>query len=70
MSISLHNTKAILRSLINSAPTGLTVADLERDFANQEGRRIPFVELGYNRLHSFLQSIDDTLTVINITIVK
>lgn len=60
---SLQNIKATLRSLINSKNRGMTLSDLERDYMNMEGRQIPFVELGYTRLETFLGSLTDTLVV-------
>lgn len=63
--VNLQNTKTILRSLINSAPYGLSIADLDREYHLEAGRRIPFAELGYSRLHDFLRSLNDTLLVRN-----
>lgn len=61
--VNLQNTKTILRSLINSAPYGFSIDDLDREYQLEAGRSIPYVDLGYSRLYDFLRSINDTLTV-------
>lgn len=59
----MSNLKVVLRSLINSAPHGFTIEDLDRDYQVAEGKRIPFVALGYSRLYDLLVSMKDTLIV-------
>lgn len=60
---SLQNTKAILKSLVVSQQGGLTIQQLDRDYKELQSCPIPFVELGFSRLETFLRSINDTLLV-------
>jgi len=62
-SYPLDDIKKVLRALIISCPHGLTVEQLDRDFSEMEGTKIPFYDYGFNSLESFLQSIPDTLLV-------
>lgn len=59
----LSKTKAVLRSLVVSAPQEITTPQLAADYESLEGQCIPFVQLGYQRLEHFLESISDTLLV-------
>ncbi|XP_037916613.1 tudor domain-containing protein 5-like isoform X2 [Hermetia illucens] len=59
----LEETKSVLKSLIISCPHGMTVERLNRDYREMEGRPIPYSQLGYNKLETFLRAITDTLIV-------
>lgn len=61
--VTLQKTKIILRSLINSTMRVMTAQDLDFDHQQSEGRPIPYVELGYRSLESFLITLNDTLIV-------
>lgn len=65
MDDELKTVKKVLKSLIVSvsAPSGLPIRTLNKDFAEIEGRPIPFKQFGYQNLLDFLYSIRDTLTV-------
>lgn len=60
---SLQNIKAVLKSLVISQQGGLTIKQLNRDYQDLETCPIPFVQLGYSKLETFLRSINDTLIV-------
>lgn len=45
--IRLQVTKNV-RALLISAPNGLTVAEIQRDYNNMIGKPLPFREMGYN----------------------
>ena len=55
--------KFILRGLLISSPHAVTVDQLERDFKLQEGRNVPFCDLGYPSFMKYLESIPDTVVV-------
>lgn len=61
----LVKTKAILRSLLVSNPDGIMNIDkLCFDYLKYEGKaRIPYEELGYETLKTFLLSMPDILKV-------
>lgn len=59
----LATTKTLLKSLVISSPENLTVDKLEKDYKLREGKEIPYQQLGYPNLKSFLYSIPDTLSV-------
>ena len=58
-----EDLKMILRDLLISSPHAITVDQLERDFILQEGRNVPFRELGYPSFMKYLESIPDTVVV-------
>jgi hypothetical protein len=55
--------KILMRGLVISSPHAITVDQLERDFLQQEGRNVPFRELGYPSFMNYLESIPDTVVV-------
>ncbi|XP_019865537.2 uncharacterized protein LOC109594737 isoform X2 [Aethina tumida] len=58
-----QDTKTIIRSLLTSSPSVITIENLIFDHKNTIGRDIPFQQLGYNSLEHFLKSIPDTVVV-------
>lgn len=63
MDQELQMVKNVLKSLLIVVPHGMTVAQLEKDFWEMEGRAIPFRRFSFNSLLEFLNSIPDTLFV-------
>nr|CAD7393929.1 unnamed protein product [Timema cristinae] len=61
----LSNVKALLRGLLISSTKAMTIDALKRDFKQEEGRDIPFLQLGYSSLNAFLKSIPDTLKLVD-----
>ncbi|CAG2064722.1 unnamed protein product, partial [Timema podura] len=61
----LSNVKALLRGLLISSTKAMTIDTLKRDFKEEEGRDIPFQQLGYQSLNAFLESIPDTLKLVD-----
>lgn len=59
----LEKTKLIIRSLVVSGKRDMTIDDLRRYYHESEGKEIPFHELGFPNLHSFLKSMPDVLRV-------
>lgn len=59
----LYSTKAILKYLVNRGPGYQTIYSVSFDFYCYTGHYIPYVDLGFNHLVTFLQSIPDTLDV-------
>ncbi|XP_011202110.3 tudor domain-containing protein 5 [Bactrocera dorsalis] len=59
----LQEVKAIIKSLVISCPKAITIDELNRDYRNIEGQRIPYHKLGFQTLESFLRSIPDTVNV-------
>jgi len=53
--------KMLLRGLLISSPSAITVDQLERDFLQQEGQEVPFRKLGYPSFLKYLESIPDTV---------
>ena len=41
-----EDCKSIVQSLLLSTPRGLSIGQLQRDYAEVEGDRIPFIALG------------------------
>lgn len=58
-----QDTKTIIRSLLTSSPSVITIENLIFDYKNTIGCDIPFQQLGYNSLEHFLKSIPDTVVV-------
>ncbi|KAG4068758.1 hypothetical protein HA402_002449 [Bradysia odoriphaga] len=59
----LYNTKAVLKYLVKNGPAVQTVNTIALDFFNYTQVQIPFFELGYSFLLTFLKSIPDVLQV-------
>ncbi|KAH8413631.1 hypothetical protein KR222_002388 [Zaprionus bogoriensis] len=59
----LSYVKKVIHSLVVSTPDRMTIAQLKRDYANEEGCALPFIKLGFRDIESFLRSIPDTITV-------
>lgn len=58
-----EEAKKEIRSLLLSAPLGLTVVELKRDFAEFIGHPLPWKELGYSSAEDFVQDIPDTVKI-------
>ncbi|RUS70498.1 hypothetical protein EGW08_021738, partial [Elysia chlorotica] len=58
-----EEAKKEIRSLLLSAPLGLTITELKRDFAEFIGHPLPWKDLGYSSPEDFVQSIPDTVKV-------
>ncbi|XP_012283419.1 uncharacterized protein LOC105701330 isoform X1 [Orussus abietinus] len=59
------DVQQVLSSLLVSKKDDCTIEELERDYQEVEGERIPWRELGYATLLSFLQSSSKYVTLIN-----
>lgn len=59
----LSYVKKVIHSLVVSTPDRMTVEQLKRDYANEEGSIVPFMKLGFRDIESFLRSIPDTIMV-------
>ena len=57
----LDKTKKALRSLLISAPRGVVVHLLAKDYNMVMGKELPYRELGYRSLDDFINSIPDTI---------
>uniref|UniRef100_A0A2C9KL44 Tudor domain-containing protein 5 n=1 Tax=Biomphalaria glabrata TaxID=6526 RepID=A0A2C9KL44_BIOGL len=55
--------KRQIRSLLESAPLGLTLHELKRDYKIFIGSQFPTRELGFNRDEDFLSAIDDVVHI-------
>ena len=62
-SVILDRTRKDLRSVLISAPRGVPVQLLARDFKNTVGSLLPLRELGFSRLEDFLASVPDVVRV-------
>ena len=58
-----EEAKKEIRSLLLSAPLGLTIVELKRDFSEFIGKPLPWKELGYSSAEDFVQDIPDTVKV-------
>ncbi|GFR62434.1 tudor domain-containing protein 5 [Elysia marginata] len=58
-----EEAKKEIRSLLLSAPLGLTIIELKRDFAEFIGHPLPWKELGYSSAEDFVQDIPDTVKI-------
>ncbi|BFZ05581.1 hypothetical protein BsWGS_08620 [Bradybaena similaris] len=56
-----EDAKKEIRSLLLSAPVGLTLPELERDYCHFLGNKLPSAELGYASTEEFLRDIPDTV---------
>uniref|UniRef100_A0A8D8M0A5 Tudor domain-containing protein 7 n=1 Tax=Cacopsylla melanoneura TaxID=428564 RepID=A0A8D8M0A5_9HEMI len=59
--MELSEVKLVVRGLLMSAQNGLSVRQLMKDFADEEGTPIPFKELGFTNPIAFLLSIPDVV---------
>ncbi|EDW02079.1 GH20095 [Drosophila grimshawi] len=60
----LSYVKKVIRALIISSPDRMTVEQLKRDYASEEGSPVPFYKLGFKDIECFLNSISDTVTLV------
>lgn len=63
MSYDIGEVKKILRSILVSVQSGMSVHELEKSFLEIEGRNIPYHEFGFSNVIEFLSSIPETLRV-------
>lgn len=61
--MQLDEVKKVLKSLLVAVSGGMSVANLDREFREMEGRRIPYREFNFNSVTEFLSSMPDTLSV-------
>ena len=61
----LDKTKKALRSLLISAPRGVAIHLLAKDYNMVMGKELPYRELGYRSLDDFISSIPDTIRIGN-----
>ncbi|KAL3287803.1 hypothetical protein HHI36_002265 [Cryptolaemus montrouzieri] len=59
----MEETKKMLRSILVSSPLTISVIKLNNDYKELVGVNIPFKELGYDCLLTFLHAIPDVLRV-------
>lgn len=59
----LDRTKKDLRSVLISAPRGVPLPMLLRDFKQVLGSELPFKQLGFQRVEDFLKTIPDVVKV-------
>ena len=59
----LEKTKKELRSLLISAPRGVAVSLLAKDYRMVMGKELPYRELGCRNVEQFIHSIPDTIRV-------
>ena len=57
----LRKTKSMLRSVLLSAPRGVVSRRMQSEYQSLTGKTIPYKELGYPTLESFLDSIPDVI---------
>ena len=55
----IKNTRAMLRSVLLSAPRGVRARSLESEYRGITGKMIPYRELGYKSLKDFMNSLQD-----------
>lgn len=55
-------TRVLIKSVLVSSPTPLTIDELDRQYKQQDGENIPYAKLGYSNLRAYLFSIPDILT--------
>lgn len=60
-SISLEETRNVLKSLVRSCPVKMTIENLEKDYKTTMGHPIPFRQFGFRTIDQFLDSISDTI---------
>ncbi|XP_059151478.1 tudor domain-containing protein 5-like isoform X2 [Physella acuta] len=58
-----EDAKKEIRSLLLSAPLGLTIQELRKDYLEYIGRRLPSRELGYSNDDEFLAELTDVVEV-------
>lgn len=58
-----EDAKKEIRSLLLSAPLGLTLQELRKDYLEYIGRRLPSRELGYSNDDEFLAELTDVVEV-------
>lgn len=63
MESRLFEVKTVLRSILISSPVLINISELEYDFEDIMGIKIPYQKFGYQSLLEFLNSIPDVLTV-------
>ncbi|KAK4881755.1 hypothetical protein RN001_005074 [Aquatica leii] len=63
MSKELDELKKIITGILVSSPLRLTIANIDRDYADLVGERIPFRKFGFTSLEGCLHSMRDILQV-------
>ena len=61
MSCIMEETKKQVRALLLSAPRGLTVPDIQKDFETMLGKALPFCELGFATPEDLLREMPDVV---------
>ena len=57
----LTKMKALIRSVLIPAPTGLTLHEFEHDYLEFIGEKIPYPEYGFSTLKALLESLHDVV---------
>ena len=59
----LDKTKKELRSLLISAPRGVALTLLAKDYKMVMGKELPYRQFGYRNIEEFIRSVPDTIRV-------
>lgn len=63
MDVNFEHVKTVVRSLLTSSKTPLTIQQLLYDYKYLEGIYLPYRKLGYNSVVDILLKMDDVLSV-------
>lgn len=58
-----NELKSVIRGILVSSPTAMTVRQLDVDFKKTEGAEFPFKKFGSDNFLDYLRSIPDTVVV-------
>jgi len=61
--LDLNYIKTILRSVLTSCPTNMTIRQVLADYVSLEGSHIPYKELGFKTIFELLETMKDVLQV-------
>lgn len=63
MAEDLSYVKMIVRSILTSSPSTITISQMLKDYINLEGDVLPYERLGFKTVFELLKSMNDILTV-------
>jgi hypothetical protein len=63
MATEYDEVKINIRSLLTSSQKPLSIQEVQKDYYEQEGKYIPYKNLGFNSIIELLQNMNDVLVV-------
>jgi len=59
----LKYLKTVIRSILTSSPSNMTISQMLNEYPNYEGVKLPFKHLGFKNVYELLENMSDVLRV-------